>query len=780
MRLKHTLKRGVAATVIAGIVVSSGLPVLAETYDIANGSISVRGEGDTRYVSQGDVIDHEETSDTIIIGSSTENTVSISDADVTLSDVTIDASSTGEAAVSASGDVTIELEGDNTLISGSGHAGLESNAATENDKLTITDTDNDGTLNATGGSMAAGIGGGRDNGTNVTIEGGKSITASGGNYAAGIGGGGLGGGSTKELESNVTISGGTLTDIKGGNFGGAGIGGGEQNAKTTVTITGGTIENVKGGTHGAGIGGGAQNEDVTVKISGEDTRINASGNTYGAGIGNGYQGGDTTIEITDGTINSSTITAGAGIGAGRKNTGDVDITISGGKTTATGGSWSAGIGGAESGTGKTTIRITDGTVDATAGSGNCAGAGIGSGGEGISADVTISGGDVTAKANGSGAAIGGGGSSQDTTVSISGGKVDASNKGGGAGIGSGANATGSTTIRITGGEITATAPGDRYSGAAIGGGASAAGTPDITINADDADLTLDVTASGQNGSNYNGAIGKSNGSTGTYDKSVLGEAHKAIVRIFNKRGLKLLWHNNAYVAEDLTENYIPEDDAQKYEHVWVVDDSTPSSEPTCTEDGSISYKCAIDGCTAHKQFVAIPAIGHDWGEWIVTKEATLQEDGSAYRVCKNDPAHTETKVLPKLTPAEPEEVPAETSAPIAESVQAEPRLEVRNLLNLDVMDDKNLVQQSVDEASHTLTIEAKLTIGSLTGSLKNLNALREQGIETIVFTTRSRTSTLVLAELCALGGEDTAFSLAHLGSRAALTVDGAAYDELIH
>ena len=47
MRLKSALRRGVAAAVIAGIVVSSGIPAYAIRWDIANGDITVKA-GDTK------------------------------------------------------------------------------------------------------------------------------------------------------------------------------------------------------------------------------------------------------------------------------------------------------------------------------------------------------------------------------------------------------------------------------------------------------------------------------------------------------------------------------------------------------------------------------------------------------------------------------------------------------------------------------------------------------------------------------------------------------------
>ena len=41
-----------------------------------------------------------------------------------------------------------------------------------------------------------------------------------------------------------------------------------------------------------------------------------------------------------------------------------------------------------------------------------------------------------------------------------------------------------------------------------------------------------------------------------------------------------------------------------------------------------------------------PALGHDWGEWEVTKEPTATEEGSRTRQCKKDPTHTQTEAIP--------------------------------------------------------------------------------------------------------------------------------------
>ena len=209
MRLKSALRRGVAAAVIAGIVVSSGIPAYAARWDIANGDITVEaGDEGTNRVSQGEKEDVEDT-DTVITGESDKNTVTIDtskgNVDVTFDDLKIDVSGKAEGDVSGDGpvdagkaavtvqgdhDATIELDGDNELKSGGYNAGLEKNEHESKGTLTIKD-DNDtkGALTAEGGFGGAGIGGGKEStGSNITIRGG-TIEAEGGSNAAGIGDG---------------------------------------------------------------------------------------------------------------------------------------------------------------------------------------------------------------------------------------------------------------------------------------------------------------------------------------------------------------------------------------------------------------------------------------------------------------------------------------------------------------------------------------------------------------------------------------------------------------
>ena len=257
MRLKSALRRGVAAAVIAGIVVSSGIPAYAKTWDIADGDITVKGasdeSGNYNNVKQGEKDFEKDEGETVITGESDKNTVTIDtsegNVDVTFDDLKIDVSGktevdgsgktegdvsgdspvdAGKAAVTVQGDhdAAIELDGANELKSGSHNAGLEKNGHESSGKLTIKD-DNDtkGSLTAEGGKDGAGIGGGYESGAgNIEITGG-TVEAVGGEGAAGIGGGVYGPG------RDIEISGGKVS-ATGGSYSGdprpgaAGIGDG--------------------------------------------------------------------------------------------------------------------------------------------------------------------------------------------------------------------------------------------------------------------------------------------------------------------------------------------------------------------------------------------------------------------------------------------------------------------------------------------------------------------------------------------------------------------------
>ncbi len=523
-------QRIAALALACAMMTGMTLPAFAATYDIASGSIDIHATENGNLISQwfmngeqkeyvsdsSGYIQDREDPDITITGTSTGNTVTI-DADkdqtanVTLDNVEINASSTGQAAVdvTGSGNTNIELNGDNTLTGGNWYAGLQHNKETDAEgnetsgKLTITDTDNDGKLTATGDFGGAGIGGGnmKDAGK-IEITGG-SITATGGLDGAGIGGGGSGG------DADITISGGTINAIGGtdpwgqpGAIGGAGIGGGGSGGNATVTITGGAvIEKASGGGGCAGIGGGySSKSDVT--ISGNATIEKATGGEQSAGIGGGGWKSTGTVTIQDNATikNAQGGDGGAGIGGGVY--GSTTVSIEGTPTieSTTGGNNGAGIGGGAGGLGDVTIT-DDATIKNAQGGDGAAGIGGGAGGLG---DVDIEGKVTIQNAQGGigAAGIGGGAESEpddDGTGNKTGNKISIQG-----------TEAGSPNITAKGGK----ASDDGLSGgAAIGSGSVYENDPQypeekapaaITI---EGKVTIDATAGGKLADNDAIAIG---------------------------------------------------------------------------------------------------------------------------------------------------------------------------------------------------------------------------------------------------------------------------------
>lgn len=275
------------------------------------------------------------------------------DTTVTIEDVNIDVSGgeygTGKAAMSVegAGNTTLKLEGDNTLKSGWGRAGVEKNDETSSGKLTITAEDTSSSLNAVGGQEAAGIGGGgyRQSTSKLEIANGK-IYAEGGFRGAGIGGGSIGG------NGEVTISGGEVTAY--GVYGGAGIGGGSNAGSGKVTIKNGKVT-AKTSAWAAAIGGGNDGSgDVTI-LGGTVTAIPAEGsNSNVTGIGGGTDSTDkSTVRILGGVVDAVGSGYGSGIGGGYGDTQVAEVEIGGGaQVTAKGGSGGSSFGaGAAIGTG---------------------------------------------------------------------------------------------------------------------------------------------------------------------------------------------------------------------------------------------------------------------------------------------------------------------------------------------------------------------------------------------------------------------------------------------
>ena len=343
-------QRAAALVLTAAMLTTLTAPAFAGTWYIEDGDITISAGESGNNVTQNENTT-ENDPDTIITNreegaSSHTVTIDAKDKDdkveVTLKDVNIDASSRSEAAVSVTGkgDTTIELDGDNELKSGAGHAGLEHNKTDTSGELTIQDKDKNGSLEAAGGFKGAGIGSAGSNDAQVKITGGN-ITATSDDWGAGIGSGSYGTGTVEITGGEINATGGYL---------GAGIGGGYYNG-ATVTITGdAVIKNASTTVYGAGIGGG-NGYDGDVTISGNAKIENATGGYGAAGIGGGafsspdkIGNGNVVIKDNAKIDNVQGGAYGAGIGGGIY--GLSNVTIEGNtKVNATGGAGGAAIGG---------------------------------------------------------------------------------------------------------------------------------------------------------------------------------------------------------------------------------------------------------------------------------------------------------------------------------------------------------------------------------------------------------------------------------------------------
>ncbi len=73
---------------------------------------------------------------------------------------------------------------------------------------------------------------------------------------------------------------------------------------------------------------------------------------------------------------------------------------------------------------------------------------------------------------------------------------------------------------------------------------------------------------------------------------------------------------------------------------------------TCETDGGYDDVVYCEVCCRElsRTSYTIPATGHVWGDWIVTTPATVNAAGVETKTCQNDPSHTMTRAIKKLTP----------------------------------------------------------------------------------------------------------------------------------
>ena len=414
--------RVLSTAALMAMVSSIATAAFADTYDLNKGSVTVKTKDDgITYVTQEntEINDHQDDTGVTITsnGKPTENTITVDTAkdqttNVTLQDVNIQkdqwSSRSAAMTIKGEGDTEIELNGDNTLISGNRHAGLEKADDVSQGSLTIKDDLNNdnrtekekdesgystggdiGTLIAAAGYDGAGIGGRKNEAgeTDTTCMSTSDITITGGQIKAGSlnetnkeypqteqGGAGIGGASNYGNATNITITGNADVSAAGGYYA-AGIGGGEYGNATNITISGNAKVTAAGSNSGgAGIGGGDGGVGKNIRIT-DHADVIAYGGNGGAGIGGGTSRGGS-VEISgNAKVFAMGANGGAGIGSGEKCRSnnpelvDTSVTISeNAEVTAVGSYGAAAIGtGLFCPEGKTTVTITGGTVTAIGG-----------------------------------------------------------------------------------------------------------------------------------------------------------------------------------------------------------------------------------------------------------------------------------------------------------------------------------------------------------------------------------------------------------------------------
>lgn len=736
---RSTAKRAAALALTAALVVGMTLPAFAQDWYIEDGDISISAGETGNKVTQGSTTKENDT-DTVIkskdSSTASSNTVTINadegkTVNVTLDNVTINVDEGYEhgydpnayktaVSVTGSGNTNIELNGNNTLTSGYGHAGLEHNKTDDSGTLTIQDEKNDdgtakgsasdttGSLTANGGGRGAGIGGSDKHDGQATITGGK-ITATGGNGAAGIGGGAGDKYAAVGGDGDVTISGGTIT-ATGGSLA-AGIGGG-LDGNGTVIITDGDITAKATGRYGAGIGGGCGEipkgtligGNGTVTISG-GTITEASGGYMAAGIGSGLQGlGTVTIEGDAVIKNAQGGEAGAGIGSGTR--GNSEIIIRG-----------------------------DAVIENAESKENGAGIGSGQGdlypdGDGMVIDLTV--GNVTIEGNA---------------------KIENAKSGsGGSGIGGGVIGIGNVIIRgnaqignATGGE----------EGAGIGGGAL--GTGDVTI---EGNVTIENAQGGAGAAGIGGGAETQPDTEDTRNKVSIKSTEAGSPNITAKGGGVL---NNeeaplpgaaaigsGSVADGATE---------------VKSDITVEGKVTidATSGGNVAIGDSTNGETRFS--------GLQVGTTITRRNAKgddVSQPGDVVR-------EPEKPAQPTVTPTEGAEAPSNGSVEVERPVMVE-GLYVTNVLGKQIT-------HTCTQNGTTLTIRANGIVASAHLTLGMVRTLKAQGVKTLVFTTLlSRSTTVSVDALLAAepdAPDETAVVWTHTGPRAALTIDGADHSDLL-
>lgn len=443
---------------------------------------------------------------------------------------------------------------------------------------------------------------------------------------------------------------------------------------------------------------------------------------------------DTTVTIKDVNIDVSEKGQSAMFVQGK---GDTTLKLEGNNTLKSGQSCAGLEKDDEHSTGKLTITAEDTSSSLNAYGGH-GGAGIGGGNQRSTSNLEIANGKIDAVGGLLGAGIGGGGFGGNGEVSISGGEVTAQGGNFAACIGGGAQGSGKVTIKN--GKVTAKTNG---AAAAIGGGIGGSG--DVTI------LDGTVTATKNYDSYPVTGIGGASGSTKKSTVRILGGVVDAVGGGYGsgigggKGGVEVEIGGGAQV----TAKGGPGSDG------YGAGAAIGTNGDKDGKAGKEQDVNAIGEGTVTRVDPNLPADHtHEW----TFVSSTLVADGQLDKKEYKCPSCDSTRTVYKF--AHP--------APVEE--------EQNGRIVLRVIDA--LYEMHQESARYIVTADSDTA--TLFGCLGNLAELKAQGVDTLVFRTKSRETALDIDTMLSLGTEDTIFTLTHSGSSATLTVGGADHSELIH
>ena len=478
---------------------------------------------------------------------------------------------------------------------------------------------------------------------------------------------------------------------------------------------------------------------------------------------------------------------GTNPGSGNGNLTITDENETHGSLKATGGSLGAGIGGGHDRSGSN-ITIT-GNAEVTAQGGYSA-AGIGGGDDNDGRNITISGNaEVIAIGGGLGAGIGGGSDCGDGSYITIEGNAKVTAKGGdyAAGIGGGESCDGSN-ITITGSaEVTATGGG---MGAGIGGGAWCTGSENITVSGD-----AQVKAQGGVETN-NPATGAAIGDGAQYNSAIPGSDIPGREETPNTDALNEGWIAAYAPGTENMDTAVPNSLTYKDDNGYLTTSSNAvpftKQKPTCTEDG---YRAGFTVGNTQVGGETLLATGHNVPNgYTPQNDATCTTLGTMKGYCTNcqttvtipDPnseyaPHSFTNYISNPDATYDHDGTKTARCDFCDATDTIP--DPGSKLVWATAPLYRVIDQNGEDIPHkaerkdgVLTVTVDADFASLTGSLGGINALKEQGIDTIVFITNGASSAFALSDLLAQGSTGDIYTLNHNGDTVSFTLGEAKTD----